>query len=155
MRTILPALPFFRHGNHYRCHLLPPRAFFQVLPGRDHASARITSLAIDSALRLVRPFYPFTVCFVLLSLVGRLGIWPEADLILNYAYWAGLDSRSTKRAGLNYRTVWANKARNWSPTHLSAPSQYADHPLPSFLTLLSGRLCDVTHVGQNVGSGLR
>ena len=47
-------------------------AFSQVFPGIDHASARITSLAVDSALKLVRASYPimmwFRQCFDLLYL---------------------------------------------------------------------------------------
>jgi hypothetical protein len=39
-------------------------AFSQVFPGRDHASARITSLAVDPALKLVRISYPITMGFV-------------------------------------------------------------------------------------------
>jgi hypothetical protein len=35
-------------------------AFSQVFPGRDHASTRITSLAVDSALKLVRTSSPIT-----------------------------------------------------------------------------------------------
>jgi hypothetical protein len=47
-------------------------AFSQVFPGRDHASARITSVAVDSALKLVPTFYPFTLCFLLI-----LGRWSQ------------------------------------------------------------------------------
>lgn len=39
-------------------------AFFQVFPGRDHASTRITSLAVDPALKLVRISYPITMSFI-------------------------------------------------------------------------------------------
>lgn len=51
-------------------------AFSQVFPGRDHASARITSLAVDSALKLVRASYS-TMCFPSYRTGGH-GIRPEA-----------------------------------------------------------------------------
>jgi hypothetical protein len=57
-------------------------AFSQVFPGRDHASARITSLAVDSALKLVRTSYAITTCFpyiypgkVVTASGPRLAVW--------------------------------------------------------------------------------
>lgn len=55
-------------------------AFSQVFPGRDHADSHITSIAVDSPMKLVRTSYSIASAFhfILRRLVGGHGIRPEA-----------------------------------------------------------------------------
>ncbi|KAI0271408.1 WD repeat-containing protein [Gloeopeniophorella convolvens] len=102
-------------------HLVRALAFAQVFPGRDHASTRITSLAVDSALKLVvAASGPRLAVWSLSGVNARTWLVHSSLLHPNGEQITALDCRSgllaiaTKSTVSVYTLVMENDLPSWS-----------------------------------------